>query len=60
MPARSCNERRPRDKQGAALRRAGRRETMARAMALPSGTVTLLFSDIEGSTRLLERLGAAL
>jgi class 3 adenylate cyclase len=26
-------------------------------MALPSGTVTLLFSDIEGSTRLLEMLG---
>jgi class 3 adenylate cyclase len=26
---------------------------------LPSGTVTLLFSDIEGSTRLLERLGDA-
>jgi predicted ATPase/class 3 adenylate cyclase len=26
---------------------------------LPSGTVTLLFSDIEGSTRLLSRLGAA-
>ena len=25
--------------------------------ALPSGTVTFLFSDIEGSTRLLERLG---
>jgi class 3 adenylate cyclase len=25
--------------------------------ALPSGTVTLLFSDIEGSTRLLEQLG---
>lgn len=24
---------------------------------LPSGTVTLLFSDIEGSSRLLERLG---
>src|SRR5687768_6645530 len=24
---------------------------------LPSGTVTLLFTDIEGSTRLLERLG---
>ena len=23
----------------------------------PSGTVTLLFSDIEGSTRLLRRLG---
>ena len=26
--------------------------------ALPSGTVTLFFSDIEGSTRLLEQLGA--
>jgi class 3 adenylate cyclase len=26
-------------------------------MALPAGIVTLLFSDIEGSTRLLERLG---
>ena len=39
------------------LRRRGCRETMARAMALPAGTVTLLFSDIEGSTRLLERLG---
>jgi class 3 adenylate cyclase len=26
-------------------------------MALPSGTATLWFSDIEGSTRLLERLG---
>jgi predicted ATPase len=26
--------------------------------ALPSGTVTFLFSDIEGSTRLLEELGA--
>jgi predicted ATPase/class 3 adenylate cyclase len=26
-------------------------------MALPAGTVTLLFSDIEGSTLLLERLG---
>jgi predicted ATPase/class 3 adenylate cyclase len=26
---------------------------------LPTGTVTLLFSDIEGSTRLLSRLGAA-
>ncbi len=26
---------------------------------LPSGTVTLLFSDIEGSTALLKRLGAA-
>ena len=30
---------------------------MAFDMALPAGTVTLLFSDIEGSTRLLERLG---
>ena len=27
--------------------------------SLPTGTVTLLFTDIEGSTRLLERLGAA-
>src|SRR5215210_2294656 len=27
--------------------------------ALPSGTVTLLFTDIEGSTRLLRRLGDA-
>ncbi len=25
---------------------------------LPSGTVTLLFTDIEGSTRLLPRLGS--
>jgi class 3 adenylate cyclase/tetratricopeptide (TPR) repeat protein len=30
---------------------------MAFGMALPAGTVTLLFSDIEGSTRLLEHLG---
>ncbi|CAA9338230.1 MAG: hypothetical protein AVDCRST_MAG34-645 [uncultured Nocardioidaceae bacterium] len=28
-------------------------------MQLPSGTVTLLFSDMEGSTRLLARLGSA-
>jgi predicted ATPase/class 3 adenylate cyclase len=27
--------------------------------ALPTGTVTFLFTDIEGSTRLLQRLGAA-
>jgi class 3 adenylate cyclase len=27
-------------------------------MGLPTGTVTLLFSDMEGSTRLLARLGA--
>ena len=27
------------------------------AAAQPSGTVTLVFTDIEGSTRLLERLG---
>src|ERR1700751_4360277 len=26
---------------------------------LPTGTVTLLFSDIEGSTRLLQRIGDA-
>ena len=25
--------------------------------ALPTGTVTFLFTDIEGSTRLLQRLG---
>ena len=25
---------------------------------LPTGTVTLLFTDIEGSTQLLQRLGA--
>ena len=25
---------------------------------LPSGTVTLLFTDIEGSTQLLQRLGS--
>src|SRR5262245_29022697 len=31
-------------------------EKAARA-AMPSGTVTFLFSDIEGSTRLLQRLG---
>ena len=29
------------------------------AGTLPSGTVTFLFTDIEGSTRLLERLGSA-
>ncbi len=26
---------------------------------LPAGTVTLLFTDIEGSTRLIEQLGEA-
>jgi predicted ATPase/class 3 adenylate cyclase len=31
----------------------------ARPAGLPTGTVTFLFSDIEGSTRLLERLGTA-
>src|SRR5919204_5853634 len=30
---------------------------MPPASELPSGTVTFLFADIEGSTRLLERLG---
>jgi len=30
---------------------------MTRAAPLPQGTVALLFTDIEGSTRLLERLG---
>jgi class 3 adenylate cyclase len=28
-------------------------------MTLPTGTVTFLFTDIEGSTRLLHDLGAA-
>lgn len=28
-----------------------------RLAALPTGTVTFLFNDIEGSTRLLQRLG---
>src|SRR6266702_4242742 len=31
---------------------------MAAAGERPTGTVTFLFSDIEGSTRLLQRLGA--
>ena len=40
----------------------GRLETMVRAQAeesrsLPTGRVTLLYSDIEGSTALLDRLG---
>src|SRR4051794_30609589 len=42
----------------AGLRRRGRRATMG-SVVLPAGTVTLLFSDIEGSTQLLERLGEA-
>jgi predicted ATPase/class 3 adenylate cyclase len=32
--------------------------TLKELDALPTGTVTLLFSDIEGSTRLLQQLGA--
>ncbi len=32
-------------------------EADRRAIELPSGTVTLLFTDIEGSTRLIEELG---
>ena len=40
------------------LRRAGAaREDGVRSCRFRLGTVTLLFSDIEGSTRLLERLG---
>jgi class 3 adenylate cyclase len=31
----------------------------ASAAELPTGTVTFLFSDMEGSTRLLQRLGEA-
>jgi predicted ATPase/class 3 adenylate cyclase len=34
-------------------------ETMRHMSELPSGTVTFLFSDIEGSTRLVQALGAA-
>jgi predicted ATPase/class 3 adenylate cyclase len=34
-------------------------ETTVPASALPSGTVTFLFTDIESSTRLLQELGAA-
>jgi class 3 adenylate cyclase len=36
-----------------------RRRIVQRMPALPSGTVTLLFTDIEGSTRLLQDLGEA-
>src|SRR5215470_545928 len=37
---------------------AGTRERdSCRVTAQPTGTVTLLFTDVEGSTRLLERLG---
>ncbi|MGD0123697.1 MAG: adenylate/guanylate cyclase domain-containing protein [Candidatus Limnocylindrales bacterium] len=32
---------------------------MQRSLALPTGTVTFLFTDIEGSTKLLQALGAA-
>ena len=32
---------------------------IARVSALPAGTVTFLFTDIEGSTRLLQELGDA-
>ena len=35
-----------------------RRGTLARMTVRPSGTVTFLFTDIEGSTRLLRQLGA--
>lgn len=31
----------------------------ASTLSLPTGTVTFLFTDIEGSTRLLNQLGAA-
>ena len=41
----------------AALRRQRAARHNAR-MGLPTGTVTMLFSDMEGSTRLLARLGA--
>jgi len=35
------------------------RRPYTRSIALPSGTVTFAFADIEGSTRLLRRLGTA-
>ena len=35
------------------------RDAPAAGAALPTGTVTFLFTDIEGSTRLVERLGTA-
>jgi predicted ATPase/class 3 adenylate cyclase len=35
----------------------GRTERVVTMSALPTGTVTLLFTDIEGSTRLLQQLG---
>jgi class 3 adenylate cyclase len=44
---------------GQTLRRRGRRGTLlpVQEPTLPSGTVTFLFTDIEGSTRLLRALG---
>src|SRR5687767_14892661 len=43
---------------GTSRRRAGwPRWDHARVSALPAGTVTFLFTDIEGSTRLLQELG---
>ena len=33
------------------------REDPSRSRALPTGTVTFLFSDIDGSTLLLQRVG---
>ena len=35
------------------------RDAPAAGVALPTGTVTFLFTDIEGSTKLVERLGTA-
>jgi predicted ATPase/class 3 adenylate cyclase len=45
----------------AAARGGAERQTAAQgaSSALPSGTVTFLFTDLEGSTHLLQRLGAA-
>src|SRR5207244_1883211 len=43
-------------KRGATVGEARLPET-GRGAALPSGTVTFLFTDIEGSTRLLQQLG---
>jgi class 3 adenylate cyclase len=55
-----CGERRsiPTRPVAHALGTASRRRDSWCVAAQPTGTVTLLFSDIEGSTRLLEQIGA--
>jgi class 3 adenylate cyclase len=55
--ARSCATAIASGASGPIARRWGSARGWRPITALPAGTVTLLFSDIEGSTRLLERLG---